>query len=424
VANQAHGSDEGLTILEVVVACVIFATAATVLAGLLIKTGGLAQSNTERTTAANLATQQMEKLRATKAVNIPDGLTLIGPVTIGGTPYTLKQYVKYATQSGTACTGTGTDLTAKEITILVDWPNQGNVQDVRSDTIRTIQASDDVLTASKGAAAVTVQAADGTGSQDVVVTLTTNTGSFVASQTSGSDGCVVFTGLNAGSYIARANTVGFVNQDGNQSTATSAFGVTANTISKAILPYDEFGGLSMTPQPPDVSYPVPNGIGITLTTSVWSPSQNRPYVTCVGTSVSGCVSGTSPRLAASLFPAKYGAWAGTCSDAATLAGTPTLATVSSGIVASYTVSNFGRARAVIGPLVTGTPHLYAVHAADAVCPSGEIYDLGAVAANQTVQVGLPWGAWRLQLTTTGTPALQTVNLSSGVSSPQTVTVLS
>jgi hypothetical protein len=101
-----------------------------------------------------------------------------------------------------------------------------------------------------------------------------------------------------------------------------------------------------------------------------------------------------------------------------------LATVSSGVVTSYTVSNFGRARAVIGPLVTGTPHLYAVHAADAVCASGEIYDLGPVTAAQTVQVGLPWGTWRLQLTTTGNPSLQTVNLSSGVSTPQTVTVVS
>jgi Tfp pilus assembly protein PilV len=423
VANQAHGSDEGLTIMEVVVASVIFALAATVLAGLLIKTVGLAQSNTQRTTAANLATQQMEKLRATKAVNIPDGLTVIGPVTVGGTPYTIKQYVKYATQNGTACTSTGTDLTAKEITLLVDWPNQGNVQDVRSDTIRTIQASDDILTATKGAAAVTVQAANGTGSQDVVVTLTTNTGTIVASQTSGSDGCVVFTGLNAGSYLATANTVGFVDQDGDQSTASSAIGVTAGTISKGVLPYDEFGGLSITPQTPDVNYPVPSGIGVTLTTSVWSPSQNRTYVTCVGTNVSGCVSGTTPRLAASLFPAKYGAWAGTCSDAGTQAGAPTLATVGSGNVTSYTVSNFGRAKAVIGAAVVGTKHLYAVHAADAVCPSGEVYDLGTVTAGQTVQVGLPWGAWRLQLTTTGTPTLQTVNLSSGVSSPQTVTVL-
>jgi type II secretory pathway pseudopilin PulG len=424
VVNRPQRADEGFTMMEVVVSAMIFALAATVLAGVFIKTLGLAQSNTQRTTAANLAMQQMEKLRATKAVNIPDGLTTIGPVTIGGTAYTIHQYVKFSPVDGTACSGTATDLTAKQITITVDWPNQGAVKDVRSDTIRTIKASDDVLTASKGAVAVAVQAANGTATPDVPVTLTTNTGTFVASQTSGPDGCVVFTGLNAGSYLATANTLGYVDQDGDQSTASGSIGVNANTISKAILPYDLLGGLRITPQTPDSNYPVPSGMGLTLTTSVWSPSQNRPYVTCLGSNVSGCVSGTSPRLAASLFPAKYGAWAGTCSDAATLAGTPTLVTVSSGSVASYTASNFGRAKGVIGPLVTGSPHLYAVHAPDAVCATGELYDLGAVTANQTVNVALPWGAWRLQLTTTGTPTLQTVNLSSSVSTPQTVTVLS
>lgn len=416
-------SDEGFTIMEVVVATVIFALAATVLAGLFVSTLSLSQKNTQRTTAANLATQQMEKLRAMAATAIPDGKTTIGPIIVGGTSYTLTQYTELKTQDGTACVGSGTDLTAKQITLYVTWPNMGSVQPVRSDTIRTLNSSDAVLTASKGALAVTVQAADGTGEPNIPVTLTTSSGSFVTSLTSGPDGCVVFTGLSPGSYLANANTLGEVDQNGNQATSSSVLGVTANTISKGVLPYDLLGGLAVTPQTPDVNYPVPSGVGLTLTTSVWSPSQNRPYVTCIGANVSGCVSGTSLRTAASLFPAKYGAWAGTCSDAATLAGSPTLATVKSGNTTSYTVSNFGRARAVIGPLVGAGKHLYAVHAADAVCPSGEIYDLGVVTAGQTVNTALPWGTWRLQLTTTGNPPTQSVSLSSSVSTAQTVTVL-
>ncbi|MFL6100766.1 MAG: prepilin-type N-terminal cleavage/methylation domain-containing protein [Actinomycetales bacterium] len=423
MVDRPPRADEGFSMMEVLVAAMIFALAATVLAGVFIKTLGLAQSNTQRTTAANLATQQMEKLRAMDATQIPDGQTTIGPVTVGGTSYTLTQYVELKTQDGTACVGTGTELTAKQITVLVTWPNQGAVKPVRSDTIRTLNSTDDVVTASKGALAVTVQAADGTGTASIPVTLTTSTGTFVQTLTSGVDGCVVFTGLAPGSYLANANTMNYVDQDGDQSTSSTALGVTANTIAKGVLPYDLLGGIAITPQTPDVNYPVPSAVGLTLTTSVWSPSQNRPYVTCVGATVSGCVSGTSLRNASSLFPAKYGAWAGTCSDAATLAGTPTLATVKSGNTTSYTVSNFGRARAVIGPLVVGGPHLYAVHAADAVCPSGEIYDLGTVTAGQTVNTALPWGTWRLQLTTTGVPTTQTVSLSSGVSSPQTVTVL-
>jgi hypothetical protein len=408
--------------MEVLVATVIFALAATVLAGLFVKTLSLAQSNTQRTTAANLATQQMEKLRALDATQIPDGKTVIGPIVVGGTAYTLTQYAELKTQDGTACVGTGTDLTAKQITVFVSWPNQGTVQDVRSDTIRTLNSSDDVLTASKGAVAVTVQAADGTGEADIPVTLTTSTGGFVTSLTSGSDGCVVFTGLAPGSYLANANTLGYVDQDGDQATSSNALGVTANTISKGVLPYDQLGALAISPQTPDITYPVPSNIGVTLSTSVWSPSQSRPYRTCVGANVSGCVSGPSLRTAASLFPAKYGAWAGTCSDAATLAGTPTLQTVTSGNTTAYNVSNFGRVKSLIGTVTVGS-HLYAVHAADSVCAAGEVYDLGVVSTGQTVQTALPWGTWRLQLTSTGNVATQTVSLNSATTSPVNVTVL-
>ena len=65
-----------------------------------------------------------------------------------------------------------------------------------------------------------------------------------------------------------------------------------------------------------------------------------------------------------LFPAKHGAWAGTCSDAASLAGVPTLQTITSGNTMAYNVTNFGRVKSVIGT-ITGK-RLYAVHAADSV----------------------------------------------------------
>lgn len=415
-------ADEGFTIMEVVVATVIFALAATVLAGLFVSTLSLSQKNTQRTTAANLATQQMEKLRAMDATQIPDGKTTIGPITVGGTSYTLTQYAELKTQDGTACVGSGTDLTAKQITLYVTWPNMGSVQPVRSDTIRTLNSSDDILTSSKGALAVTVQGADGTGEANIPVTLTTSTGTFVASLTSGTDGCVVFTGLSPGSYLANANTMGYVDQDGDQSTSSKALGVTVNTIAKGVVPYDQLGRLAITPTTPDVNYPVPANVGVTLSTSVWSPSQNRPYLTCVGANVAGCVSGSSVRTAASLFPAKYGAWAGTCSDAASLAGTPTLQTVSSGNTTAYSVANFGRVKAVVGTVAVGS-HLYAVHAADSVCTAGEVYDLGVVATGQTVQLALPWGTWRMQLTTTGNVASQTVSLNSATTTPVNVTVL-
>ncbi|MDP9219011.1 MAG: prepilin-type N-terminal cleavage/methylation domain-containing protein [Actinomycetota bacterium] len=411
--------DDGFSLMEVVVAAVVLALATTVLAGLFIRTLGLAQSNTQRTTAANLATQQIEKLQTMRALDIPDSASSV--VTVAGTTYTITQTSELGTPNGTACNGTGA-ISSKRVTVIVDWPNRGNVQPVRSDSIRALGTGSDDLSDTKGAVAVAVQNAGGNGTAGISVTLKTAPGgSLVATQNAGPDGCAVFADLVVGNYTATVNTVGYVNLDGTQASTSSGVGVTASTVSKVVLPYDLLGGLSVTPTPSDGSYGLPVGLGVTLTTSIWSPSQNRVYLSCVGALVQGCVSGSGSRLAASLFPANYGAWAGTCADAAP-GSTPTLVAVSSGSTPAYTVSNLGLVNAVMGTIGTGK-HLYAVHASDASCPSGEIYDLGVVSNLQTVKVALPYGLWRMQLTSTGNVVAQSVTLKSTIPGAQTVSVL-
>jgi hypothetical protein len=420
VVARRKDLDDGFTIVEVVVAAVVLAMTALVMAGLFVRTLGLAQSNTQRTTAANLATKQVEGLQAVDALSIPSGET-VSTVTVGGTVYTLDQNVTLGTPTGTACGSTGGSINSQVISLVVTWPNMGTVQPVRTDTIRALGVGTDGFASTTGAAAVAVQNAGGVGTAGISVTLATAPGgTVIGTQNSGTDGCVVFAGLNPGNYTASVNTAGHVNQDGTQAATSSAFGVTASSVTKAVVPYDLLGALNITPTVSG-GFTIPSAIGVTLTTSVWSPSQSRSYPTCVGSAVQGCVSGTTNRLAASLFPASYGAWAGTCADAATAAGTPTLVPVTSGATAAYTVSNFGRVNAVIGTVTAGK-HLFAVHAADSTCTSGEVYDLGVVTTGQTVKVALPWGLWRMQLTSTGNVPAQSVTLSSAVGTAQTVAV--
>jgi hypothetical protein len=408
--------------MEVLVATVIFALASTVLAGLFVKTLSLSENNTQRTTAANLATQQMEKLRQTRALDIPDGLTVIGPITVGGTKYTIKQSAHFTTQNGTACnSATGGDIVSKQVTLEVTWPDMGSTRPVRSDTIRTLGKGTDDLGTSTGAAAVAVQSSTGAGTGGIVVTLkTAPAGTVVASQTAGSDGCVVFAGLTPGNYTAAANTVGYVNQDGAQAATTSTFSVPAAAVGKAVLPYDLLGGLVVSPKPSNNNYVPPTNLGMTLSTSIWSPSQNRAYVSCIGTNVTGCVSGATDRLASSLFPASYGAWAGTCLDAVPT-GTIGLVPVTAGNTATYNATNLGLVNANITTALLGA-HLYAVHAADAKCTAGETYDLGVVTTGQTVKVALPLGTWNLRLSASGSAPLQNVALTS-TTAAQTVSVL-
>ncbi len=104
------------------------------------------------------------------------------------------------------------------------------------------------------------------------------------------------------------------------------------------------------------------------------------------------------------------------------AGTTTLQPVTSGATTSYTASNFGLVNATISAAPAGR-HLYAVHAADSSCASGEVFDLGSVSLGQVVKVALPWGTWRLQLTSTGNVPTQTLTLASTVPAAQNVAVL-
>ncbi len=253
MAPRVRTSDDGFSIVEVVVAVVILAMAVTVLAALMTRTLGLAQSNTQRTTAANLATQQVEKLQTMRALDIPDGRVTIGPITVGGTPYTIYQSSKYVTVDGSACSGTtSSDLTSKVVTLRVTWPNMGNVKSVRSATIRALGTGSNDLSGTTGAAAVAVQNAIGDGTAGISVTLMTAPGgTVVATQTSGDDGCVVFAGLAPGNYTASANTVGYVNLDGVQ--ATTSCGVRGDGVDRhqgraALRPARRPGRASDLPQ--------------------------------------------------------------------------------------------------------------------------------------------------------------------------------
>ena len=134
---------------------------------------------------------------------------------------------------------------------------------------------------------------------------------------------------------------------------------------------------------------------------------------------------SSTGVASSLFPASYGAWAGTCNDEATAAaaaGSTTLLPVTSGSMTSYNVTNLGLVNATVGVVPAGQ-HLFAVHAADSSCTSGEVYDLGVVTTGQTTKVALPWGTWRLQLTSSGNVPTQSVTLSNTQPAAQNVAVL-
>ena len=114
---RLRSSDDGFTMMEVVVSMVIFGLVALIVAGLITNTLRLTSNNTQRTTAANLTAAQIEAVRDTRTLDIPDGQTVLSARTVGNTTYTLTQTASYVVggSSTSVCSGSGDALSYKSV---------------------------------------------------------------------------------------------------------------------------------------------------------------------------------------------------------------------------------------------------------------------------------------------------------------------
>jgi hypothetical protein len=383
--------------LEVIVSMVIFGIAAVVVAGLIVNALGLTKSNTERTTAANLAAEQIEAIRDTRTLDIPDGQTVLPDRVVGGTSYGITQTANFIAggASSSVCTGTSNQLSYKLVTVVVTWPGMGSVQPVRSDTLRSLGIGVDGLDQRFGALAALVQGSAGELQSGVQVTLMP--GGTV--RTTGIDGCAMFVGLDpAVTYTVSVNQPGYVGIDGGQLLTKPNAGIRPGEVTRAVLNYQQAGALRATLTPPPGFLP-PARLSLTLKNTLFAPSTERAFPDCVSAPgpPQGCVAGT-PRTAAALYPGFYGAWAGTCADAAP-APLPDNTLVRAGAIADTTVGLGGltiEVRNLLGLPVTGKT-VYAVHLADSGCLGGESWPLLPDLASD-LQAALPLGWWTLALT--------------------------
>ena len=378
----------------------IFAVFAVVAATTLTDTFKVARGNTQRTAAANLAAQQIEAVRAARAVDIPDNSFVVSPApVVNGTTFTVRQTASYvASGAGQSICSSDTDtLTYKLVTVTVTWPGMGSIKPVRNDTLKTLGLGVDGVDQSKGVAAVLVTGASGLAQAGVNVTLSPSGGT----KQTGVDGCAIFAGLTPGSYAAQVNQAGYVGMDGAQMVQTSSAGVLANDVGHYGLSYEPRGALAVTLVPRS-GYPAPpTALGVTLSFSGFTPLTKRGFYDCSAVSAApqNCVSG-APRLASSLYPGRYGAWAGGCRDAAP--SSFGLTDVPAGGSASASASLAGLQFQVVERISTPTPPariVYAIHAADDTCTTGERWNLGSGTGLRLAS--LPAGVWTLALTTDG-----------------------
>jgi prepilin-type N-terminal cleavage/methylation domain-containing protein len=417
--RQDHRDDAGFSLVEVIVAMLVLSFVLTAVGAMLTSTLSVTRQNTQRVAAAGIAQQAIEAARSQRALDIVDGRSIpLGPVTMDGTTYSVVQDATYlATGVPTnVCSGSGNLLQYKSVTQTVTWSDMGPVRPVRADTVVSLGLNGDGLSAANGAVATRVQDSSGQPVPDVDVTVAGRT------TKTGADGCAVFANVVPGTYVASVTAPGMVGIQGGQAVSSPPLAVTAATIKRYVFDYDRAGALSVSITTP-AGYSVPSGVAVpvTLDNATFTPSSARVFYDCsvVPTAPQSCVSG-APRLAGSLYPGSYAAWAGACADSRP-SPRPSLVDVTRGGTTSVTAELGGVDVTFRGS--AGGPQdatVYAIHEADATCPTTTVWSLGF---GRSFRVALPEGRWTFTTTADGSGTnWPSANVRAGVVQPAGVRV--
>lgn len=403
-------ADSGLSLIELVVAMVIFAIIASgVIAGLAasMKTARLDKN---RVAATNLAARELEITRnefksssaapgalatANYVVNphaLP-GQTSGAALKVDGIPYTVTRDVEWlpAGSGKSTCDG-GSSITYPEmaVNVSVTWPSMGSVKPVTANTILTPPKG--VLSSTLSFVGVKVLASDGLASQGRQVTLTGPGGTLT--DTTAEDGCAVFAVSTAGTYTASMNTPGYVDFYGDQ-TPDKTVVVTAGTLSQVTINYDKAATLTVS-YTTQSGYSLPTGWPtLTLANTGLQPTGTRQVsVTSATTTVN------------SLWPFidGYGLWAGSCnqSDPAAAGGTRDPNFVLAPGASGSTTTN-------LAPVALTVKNTLGVAQANAVVTATPISTTGCVTTENPLALGttnssgvlntsLPAGKWTIKVT--------------------------
>jgi prepilin-type N-terminal cleavage/methylation domain-containing protein len=410
--------DSGMTIIELLVAIVVFAVVASGVAVAMGSSLDLARNNRNRSVSANLASLEMDKVRSADFTTLAPGLVTSTRI-VDGVGYTIERDSEWVSQNATtgACDSpSGSKPAYLRVTVEVRWPNMSGARPVTSQTILTppVGAYD------PNSGHIAVKVVDSTGGPASGHLVTVSGPGGVKTQTT-ADGCAFFAYLAAGSYTVSLGTTGYVDRQGDNTPQQTA-GVTVGTIKSLQFDYDQAATLELT-LGQDPAYPLPDGFPVTIANTSLLPTGSR-VVTGTG----------SARTIPNLFPYAdgYRVWVGDCGDndpeGVDDTGTPYHSGDVRQVIATppgQTVSatiNVKRldVRSVdsINSPVTGAV-VRAAHEPDDQCGGYDV-TLGTTGPLlNSVQASLPYGRWTITSDTSG----QTKNLSPSGPDPEVVTVV-
>lgn len=403
-------SEEGMSLVEVVVAMIVFAIISVGVAYSTITVSRITEDTGSRQVATNLATSEIDYIRG---LQDPFKVTNDPPkkITVGTTNYYVARSVQWVDAAGVdvGCgTGSGV-MQSKRLNITVTWDGMlSTTQPVRSDTL--LSPDERINDPSLGTIRISVLNVAGTGSEGVTVTITpTSGGAALQDQPAPTnyDGCSFALKVAPGTYSVKINRAGSV--DTNQVAApTKSVVVTQGGSVAALFQYDYAATFNLQYASNNTS-----GTPALLPTNLDTTylSTYAPYVDSNG-----------PKSQVSLHPFSSG-YAGIAGKyIAPAVGVASCVNVDPAAWPESTVSGKVMAAGVRSPNVAALPkgsvgmpvpmglmsvkfsstaYLFAVSTAgpsgsgDPGCAAAPTYAFGQVLKNGTVNIALPYGSWVL-----------------------------
>jgi prepilin-type N-terminal cleavage/methylation domain-containing protein len=390
----AEERDGGFTLVEVLVAVVVFVVVSSATLAVLIQALRVIRENSDRAMAASIARSQVEYLRSLGTSAIPIGL-LVGAVPPGQdasrvdprlldpefTIRTTSNWVDFDQQSS-ACEAVSPGQAYLRVSVEVSSDNLA--RPVSVDTVVIPESTGEV----SGTGSVTVRVVDqvGLAVSDVTVRGTDAfrpVNSFTL--TTGTDGCLYLPSLvPSASLVLVAERAGYVPSTPTGGSQTMQ--ITADTLSRATFTLAAATTVAFESQDPD--FPLPADLPVT-----WQ-------VNATGSSVNTALAGV-PVTAIYPDPSGVSAFAGTCTDADPLTyavARPGYALDAGGI----SLLDLPGALVRLRGLPADVPVTARYVGSDTVCGVTSVA-LGQSNDNGVLRVTLPYGDWEFTAETETIP---------------------
>ncbi|PZU48468.1 MAG: prepilin-type cleavage/methylation domain-containing protein [Microbacterium sp.] len=400
--RRSSSDDAGFTLVEVIVAMLVFAV---VLTGFLYTVTAsivTTRDTRARVVAANLASEQIDLARSKESVF--DVVSDVDTVTLNGDTFRVEIDTEWVTATGaTASCDAGAASSAalayKHVTVTVTWEGMRGARPVVTDTALTPATK--INDPSLGTVLVGVVDSAGEGVPGASVSLSP---AGVPAVTTDADGCAYLLKVPLGTYTVSVSKSGYIS-DQQIVTPSAEIPVTAGGSSRVSFAYDVANTFTTTyaagvpgtfrlPTNLTTTYISTYGNFQTSASTNANPKSVQLYPYSSGYSVvAGAFAETPGNPATSCLAPDPGSWLDTPglvgvrpAPAAGAPGAPVVATAGMGAVALSGISGGGN-------------YLRAVYvgggAGDPGCQAGMSYSFGNIIVGNAASIALPYGTWQL-----------------------------